>query len=65
MYPNPVENTIYLKGQNLPTNYKITNTLGKTVKEGKFEGSIDASSLSTGMYFLIYDNKTYSKFLKK
>ncbi|MCL7764946.1 T9SS type A sorting domain-containing protein [Polaribacter sp. Z014] len=65
MYPNPVENTINLKGQNLPETYKITNTLGKIVKQGNFEGSIDASALSTGMYFLVYDNKTFTKFLKK
>ncbi|AUC23903.1 hypothetical protein BTO15_18180 [Polaribacter sejongensis] len=64
MYPNPVKNTIFLKGQNLPETYKITNTLGKIVKQGNFEGSIDASALSTGMYFLVYDNKTYTKFLK-
>lgn len=65
MYPNPVENTIYLKGQDLPSVYKITNTLGKTVQEGKFNGSIDVSNITSGIYFLIYDNKSYSKFLKK
>ncbi|APZ45830.1 hypothetical protein BW723_05750 [Polaribacter reichenbachii] len=65
MYPNPVENTIYLKGANLPENYKITNVLGKVIQQGKFENSIDASSLSNGMYILIYDNKTFTKFLKK
>lgn len=65
MYPNPVENTIYLKGTNLPENYKITNILGKVVQQGKFEKSIDASGLSNGLYLLIYDNKTFTKFIKK
>lgn len=65
MYPNPVENTIYLKGANLPESYKITTILGKVVQQGKFKKSIDASGLSNGLYLLIYDNKTFTKFIKK
>ena len=65
LFPNPVKDVINIKGNKTPTSYKITNMLGRVVKQDAFENSINISSLSSGLYFLIYDDKTYSKFIKQ
>lgn len=65
LYPNPVESSINFKGSDFPQQYKITNTLGKVVKQGEFKSSLNVSELSRGLYFIVYDNATFTKFLKK
>lgn len=65
LYPNPVKDIINIKGDKTPSSYKITNMMGKVIKQNAFENSINISSLSSGLYFLIYDNKTYTKFIKQ
>ncbi len=66
VYPNPVEETIYIKGMN--TNkavpFEIVNSLGQIVQLGQTLGKINASSLTEGVYYLNIENKQV-KFLKK
>ena len=72
LYPNPVENRLYVgtsNTANLNASYSIINHLGQEVKQGKLntEG-IDVSDLRTGMYFIkvTANQKTISKkFIKK
>lgn len=63
-YPNPFQNVIKLKGEQLPRgafNAKITNIMGETMmtlKNVDPSGEIDLSSLSNGVYFLIPEEQT-------
>jgi photosystem II stability/assembly factor-like uncharacterized protein len=50
LYPNPAEDYLYLKNTEEYTHYRITNTQGKVVKEGKLESSICVTGLAQGMY---------------
>lgn len=65
VFPNPAKDLLNIKGNKTPSSYKIVNLLGKNVKESTFTNTIDISKLNSGLYFLIYDNKTFSKFIKQ
>lgn len=70
VYPNPVINTLHL---NLPENsivnrFEITNILGKVVKEGQSNTSINVSDLNSGTYIItLYSNSGLirNKFVKQ
>lgn len=59
VFPNPVKNTL---NTNVYGQKRIVNILGKEVLSSK-QKSIDVSSLSSGVYFIIYQNKRI-KFIK-
>ncbi|CAL2110669.1 conserved protein of unknown function precursor containing a type A C-terminal secretion signal. Putative extracellular ribonuclease [Tenacibaculum sp. 190130A14a] len=69
VYPNPTTNYIAFKlRDNRDVNYKIINYIGQTVKQGKFERSIDVQDLNSGMYIIeINDNQRSftKKFIKR
>ncbi len=60
VYPNPTTGLITVSDTQ-PGEYRITNTMGKTLMTGHFGGEnqqIDVSQLSEGMYFITIDGKT-------
>lgn len=58
IYPNPAENYINItKGQE----YRIIDTMGKTITKGKSDGKIDVSNLQ-GIYYVLID-KTHQKII--
>ena len=59
VFPNPVKNTL---NTNVYGQKRIVNILGKEVLSSK-QKTIDVSSLSSGVYFIIYQNKRI-KFIK-
>jgi len=56
VYPNPVNNLIYVIDDSSQTNYSYTilDVLGRTHKSGEFlsKNGIDVSSLANGLYYL-------------
>ncbi|MGI8892836.1 MAG: T9SS type A sorting domain-containing protein [Bacteroidia bacterium] len=62
IYPNPFKENIFLNiSENL--NYKIINTSGIIVSEGKFKnGAINTEHLKPGLYFLILEGKEILEF---
>lgn len=63
MYPNPVENIIYVSGLENDAVIKVISTDGKAVKQ--FVGQqIEVSDLAKGMYLLSVDGRMV-KFIKK
>jgi endonuclease I/chitodextrinase len=71
IYPNPVSNSIInIKINEVENaNYKITNTLGQVVLEGKLTtNTIKINTLKNGLYFLeinTQEQKMMKKFIKK
>lgn len=63
MYPNPVENFIYVSGLDKDANIKVIGTDGKTVKQ-VIGQQIEVSDLAKGMYLLSVDGRMV-KFIKK
>lgn len=63
MYPNPVENIIYVVGLEKDANIKVIATDGKTVKQAVAQ-QIEVSDLAKGMYILSVDGRMI-KFIKK
>ncbi len=57
-YPNPVENTLYLKLMDTENHIFLTDILGQTILQGKVPAahSIDMSGLESGIYFLRVEN---------
>jgi glucose/arabinose dehydrogenase len=51
LYPNPVENTIYLDREGVHS-YRIYDLSSRLVIQGQFEGNIDVSVLQPGLYIL-------------
>lgn len=66
VYPNPVEETIFIKGLNTKNSvpFEIVNSVGQVVQMGQTIGKINACSLTEGVYYLNIENKPV-KFLKK
>jgi hypothetical protein len=63
IYPNPTSGKLKLTSQNLKEKescmIKITDMLGREVKQLKFEDEIDVTELEKGIYFLsVYKSKT-------
>lgn len=62
LYPNPVENTLFLRTSQHTVSYSVLDLLGNTLKEG--EGTqIDVSTLSKGTY-VVKCNNLVQKFSK-
>ena len=67
VYPNPATDVINVKGLDVPTEALIVNIAGSIVSSSIISGSdatIDVSGLSTGVYFLLYNNAKV-KFIKQ
>ena len=62
-YPNPTSDKIYIS-KNLSIDYIIYNSIGKKIKYGNTSRAIDISSLNNGVYFLRYQYKNKSSFIK-
>ena len=66
LYPNPVENILYISSENEIKGCLILDQNGRIIKEVK-GNSIDVSTLSQGMYFLKMNNGQHiqvEKFIK-
>jgi hypothetical protein len=69
IYPNPVNNTLHIKGGDI-TNYSLFSINGQLVFSEKLNGnSIDLSNIDTGIYFIelmdVNNFKTRSKIIIK
>ena len=64
LYPNPVKNRLYFKGNNKNSLAKIYSMRGRRLLVIKAKNTINVSDLSSGIYFLEIDNK-FSKFIKE
>ncbi len=67
LYPNPSSNYIHISGLTKTENYRIYNTLGAEIAKGEVanKAAIDIQNLSSGMYFLKFENANVLKFNKK
>lgn len=63
IYPNPVTNVIYVGGVDTFSNYKILSLEGRVLMEG-LGGVVDVSELTKGIYFISYNQKVATRFLK-
>ena len=63
VFPNPVENTLFISGNSQYYDIEIFNLLGQKVNSKLRSNSVDMSSLEDGIYLLkINDNgNVYSK----
>ncbi len=54
IYPNPVNNTLYISGYNSEYSYAIYNAMGQMMVNGTVRGSqqINVSDMAKGIYFL-------------
>lgn len=55
IYPNPAKNTVTIKinnNENIVINYKVYNSIGVLMLQGKTTNSIDIKSLSIGIYII-------------
>lgn len=57
VYPNPTSGTLYITASG-HAEYRITNLLGQTVLSGTTTPTIDVSTLSNGLYFLIINDSS-------
>ena len=62
IYPNPVQNILYIESANVPE-YQIFDVDGRCLLKGE-NSSIDVSILKTGTYLLLINNQTF-KFIKQ
>lgn len=67
LFPNPSSKTIFVKGLKKETNYSIINANGQIVTSGKIDNSnsINIDSLPIGIYYVVLENQTKLKFIKK
>lgn len=65
LYPNPVENKLYINTETSLKKYTIFSASGSIIKEGT-HNTIDVSSLESGMYFIrMNGSKKAEKFIKR
>jgi hypothetical protein len=67
IYPNPVKNSINIKGLEVTTYLEVFNMMGKSVITktiDPLQNSIDLSSLSNGMYLFNFKNEYQNKAIK-
>lgn len=60
LFPNPSKARVQFESTVLGlTQYRIVNTMGKTIRQGQFDTSIElsTSSLSAGSYFVLFQDK--------
>jgi hypothetical protein len=55
-YPNPAVNEVHISGM-ANGNYNVTDIAGRKLLSGKFDGAINVSSLSPGVYLLRASHK--------
>ncbi len=67
IYPTITNKSINVTGVNGNVEYKIYSSTGNLVISGNINGTdaIDVSSLSSGMYFIIFADNTNFKFIKE
>jgi len=68
IYPNPVKNTLFIKGIVNQENYTIYSLLGEKILKGTLNrdnSSVNVSKLTKGVYFLKLENSKSIKILKK
>ena len=68
MYPNPTKDIVHFKSTKLISEIKIYNTLGKLVKSflvNTNEGSINLSTLTTGMYMTVFYDENNKRVVMK
>jgi len=56
IYPNPVEDKLYLEKTDPNWEYKIINLQGQAILQGKYQDFIEVSQLHSGIYFLQLSN---------
>ena len=65
IFPNPVQNTLFVKGSYLDTKYYISNTLGEIIQKGKvINGEIPLDDLSPSLYLILIQSKNKHKVFK-
>ena len=52
IFPNPVNNKLYLETTNQNWSYQIINLQGQQMMRGQYQGHIDVNQLPSGIYFL-------------
>ncbi|MBQ0130428.1 MAG: T9SS type A sorting domain-containing protein, partial [bacterium] len=54
IYPNPVNNTLYINGGNAEYSYVMYNGMGQQVASGTAQGAqqISVSGMAKGIYFI-------------
>ena len=68
IYPNPANGIIYVKSNDVNSDYQIVNILGETVISGEITSEIqqiDISNLSDGIYLIRIHNKTMKIIINK
>lgn len=68
IFPNPAHSVINISSEIKTGNFEIIDLTGKVVSSGKFQNSIDISSLKQGVYLVNINNQnSYStqRFIKK
>jgi hypothetical protein len=66
IYPNPVEDYLFLKGAGESQAFTIYSMDGKLLEEGVYQESIDVQELGSGQYVLILNDTGKSlRFIKK
>lgn len=65
VYPNPAFSSIGIKNIELGTKYVILDIEGVEVMNGLYNGNINISRISSGTYFIIFNDKVTTKFIKE
>lgn len=68
VYPNPATNKLSIELNQNIERYTIYNLLGEKQLEGRYNNSIDISTLTQGMYLIQIENESTfstSKFIKE
>lgn len=66
IYPNPVNNELYITNASENSNYVIVNLLGVEVKKGRLpsNNSVNTTGLNSGVYFIKIGNSKSIKFIR-
>ncbi|ARN70804.1 hypothetical protein BST91_03650 [Nonlabens tegetincola] len=59
IHPNPVHNFLYIDTLKSFTDFLIIDTMGRTIKTGTTNNSIDVSKITSGIYFLNIGGQTF------
>ncbi len=65
IYPNPVDDVLYLSGEEISSRVQIFNVLGKLVMDTNYDGGLNVKNLQSGHYILKINNEESLKFIKK
>ncbi|MFP4665082.1 MAG: T9SS type A sorting domain-containing protein [Bacteroidales bacterium] len=64
VFPVPAHNTIFINAVDDQKKYTTADRHGRVITKLK-SGSNDISELSTGLYFILDNNKTVSRIIRK